>query len=52
MLIAVPGGMSPSASWSRVVPQLNVFAVGFPAKVTVGLVLVGATLPLSGRLAR
>jgi flagellar biosynthesis protein FliR len=30
---------------SRVVPQLNIFAVGFPAKVTVGLVLVGATLP-------
>jgi flagellar biosynthesis protein FliR len=26
-------------------PQLNVFAVGFPAKVTVGLVLVGASLP-------
>jgi len=30
---------------SRVVPQLNVFAVGFPAKVVVGLVLVGASLP-------
>jgi flagellar biosynthesis protein FliR len=30
---------------SRVVPQLNVFAVGFPAKVIVGLVLVGASLP-------
>jgi flagellar biosynthesis protein FliR len=30
---------------SRVVPQLNVFAVGFPAKVTVGLILIGATLP-------
>jgi flagellar biosynthesis protein FliR len=30
---------------SRVVPQLNVFAVGFPAKVTVGLLIVGATLP-------
>jgi flagellar biosynthesis protein FliR len=27
------------------VPQLNVFAVGFPAKVTVGLILVGASLP-------
>ena len=26
---------------SRVMPQLNVFAVGFPAKVLVGLVLVG-----------
>jgi flagellar biosynthesis protein FliR len=30
---------------SRVVPQLNVFAVGFPAKVVVGLLLVAATLP-------
>jgi flagellar biosynthetic protein FliR len=30
---------------SRVVPQLNVFAVGFPAKVIVGLVVVGASLP-------
>jgi flagellar biosynthetic protein FliR len=30
---------------SRVVPQLNVFAVGFPAKVVVGLLLVTATLP-------
>ena len=30
---------------SKVVPQLNVFAVGFPAKVTVGLVLVGASMP-------
>ena len=30
---------------SRVVPQLNVFAVGFPAKVAVGLVLIGVTLP-------
>jgi flagellar biosynthesis protein FliR len=30
---------------SRVVPQLNVFAVGFPAKVTVGLLVIGASLP-------
>ena len=30
---------------SRVMPQLNVFAVGFPAKVLVGLLLVGASLP-------
>jgi flagellar biosynthetic protein FliR len=30
---------------SRVVPQLNVFAVGFPAKVVVGLLLVSATMP-------
>jgi flagellar biosynthetic protein FliR len=33
---------------SRVVPQLNVFAVGFPAKVTVGLLLMGVTLPFVG----
>src|SRR5919199_1207620 len=32
---------------SRVVPQLNVFAVGFPAKVAVGLVLIGASLPFA-----
>jgi flagellar biosynthesis protein FliR len=30
---------------SRVVPQLNVFAVGFPAKVAVGFILIGASLP-------
>ena len=30
---------------SKVVPQLNVFAVGFPAKLIVGLVLLGASLP-------
>jgi flagellar biosynthetic protein FliR len=30
---------------SRVVPQLSVFAVGFPAKVVVALLLVGASLP-------
>jgi flagellar biosynthesis protein FliR len=40
---------------SRVVPQLNIFAVGFPAKMIVGLVLIGASLPfvddfLGGRL--
>lgn len=33
---------------SRVMPQLNVFAVGFPAKIVVGLVLVSATLPFVG----
>ncbi len=33
---------------SRVVPQLNVFAVGFPAKVAVGLLVVGASLPFVG----
>jgi flagellar biosynthetic protein FliR len=30
---------------SRVVPQMNIFAVGFPAKMIVGLVLLGASLP-------
>lgn len=30
---------------SRVVPQLNVFAVGFPTKVVVALALVGVTMP-------
>jgi flagellar biosynthetic protein FliR len=34
---------------SRVVPQLNVFQVGFPAKVLVGLVLIGVTLPFAAR---
>ncbi|HEX8206700.1 MAG TPA: flagellar biosynthetic protein FliR [Solirubrobacteraceae bacterium] len=40
---------------SRVVPQLNVFAVGFAAKIVVGLLVLGVTLPflagwLSGEL--
>jgi flagellar biosynthesis protein FliR len=30
---------------SRVVPQLNVFAVGFPVKVAVTLLAVAASLP-------
>jgi flagellar biosynthetic protein FliR len=30
---------------SRVVPQLNVFQVGMPAKVLVGIILMGATMP-------
>lgn len=34
---------------TRVVPQMNVFAVGFPVKVVVGLLVVAASLPfLSG----
>ncbi len=33
---------------SRVVPQMNVFAVGFPVKIGVGLLIVGATLPFLG----
>jgi flagellar biosynthetic protein FliR len=32
---------------SRVVPQINVFAVGFPAKIAVGLLLVGASMPFA-----
>jgi len=32
---------------SRVVPQLNVFAVGFPAKVAVGILVIGASLPFA-----
>jgi flagellar biosynthesis protein FliR len=30
---------------SRVVPQMSVFAIGFPAKVTVALLVVAASLP-------
>ena len=30
---------------SRVMPALNVFQVGFPAKIVVGMLLVGATMP-------
>jgi flagellar biosynthetic protein FliR len=37
---------------SRVVPQMNVFAVGFPAKMIIGLTLLGASLPfVSGFIA-
>ncbi len=37
---------------SRVVPQMNVFAVGFPTKVAVALLVVGASLPfVSGWIA-
>jgi len=32
---------------SRVVPQLNVFAVGFPTKVAVAMLVVGACLPFT-----
>jgi flagellar biosynthesis protein FliR len=32
---------------SRVVPQLNVFSVGFPAKVVVGIFLMGITMPFA-----
>jgi flagellar biosynthetic protein FliR len=30
---------------SRVMPQLNVFAVGFPAKILIGFLLIGTSLP-------
>ncbi len=33
---------------SRVVPQLNVFGVGFPIKLIVGVLLIGVTLPYVG----
>ncbi|HEY4280315.1 MAG TPA: flagellar biosynthetic protein FliR [Conexibacter sp.] len=33
---------------TKVVPQLNVFAVGFPVKVIVGLLVVGISLPFLG----
>lgn len=37
---------------TKVVPQMNVFAVGFPAKMIVGLMLIGASLPfVSGFIA-
>jgi flagellar biosynthetic protein FliR len=33
---------------SKVVPQLNIFAVGFPVKVGVSLLMVGVSLPFLG----
>jgi flagellar biosynthetic protein FliR len=33
---------------SRVMPQLNVYAVGFPVKVAVALLTVTASLPFLG----
>jgi flagellar biosynthetic protein FliR len=30
---------------TKVVPQMNIFSVGFPAKMIVGLTLIGASLP-------
>jgi flagellar biosynthetic protein FliR len=33
---------------AKMMPQLNVFAVGFPAKVVVGLLIIGASLPFFG----
>ena len=33
---------------ARMMPQLNVFAVGFPAKVAVGILVIGISLPFVG----
>jgi flagellar biosynthetic protein FliR len=33
---------------SKVVPQMNVFAVGFPLKVGVAILMVSASLPFLG----
>jgi len=33
---------------TRVVPQLNIFSIGLPVKVVVGLILITVTLPLVG----
>jgi flagellar biosynthesis protein FliR len=33
---------------ARVMPQLNVFAVGFPAKIAIGLLVMGISLPFVG----
>jgi flagellar biosynthetic protein FliR len=35
---------------ARTIPQLNVFVVGFPVHVGVGLVMLGASLPFTLRL--
>jgi flagellar biosynthetic protein FliR len=35
---------------SRTIPQVNVFVVGFPLNVGVGLVMIGASLPFTLRL--
>ena len=33
---------------ARVVPQMNVFAVGFPAKIAISLLILGISLPFAG----
>jgi flagellar biosynthetic protein FliR len=35
---------------ARTIPQLNVFVVGFPLNVGVGLLVLGAALPFTLRL--
>ena len=46
VLLLVNGGL---AVLARTLPQLNVFAVGFPLHVGVGLVVLGASLPFGMR---
>jgi flagellar biosynthetic protein FliR len=46
VLLLVNGAL---AVLARTLPQLNVFAVGFPVHVGVGLVVVGASLPFGMR---
>jgi flagellar biosynthetic protein FliR len=46
VLVLVNGGL---AVLARTIPQLNVFAVGLPVSVGVGLVMVGASLPFTLR---
>jgi flagellar biosynthetic protein FliR len=46
VLLLVNGAL---AVLARTIPQLNVFAVGFPVNVGVGLIVVGASLPFTLR---
>jgi len=47
MLLALLATDAAFGMVARAVPQVNVFSVGFPAKVLVGLLLLGATLPFT-----
>ena len=48
MLIAVTITDAAFGIVSRVSPQMNVFAVGLPAKIIVALLILGASLPFVG----
>ena len=37
---------------ARTVPQMNIFIVGFPLKLAIGLLAVGLTLPLLSSILR
>ena len=50
MLIAVTITDAAFGIVSRVSPQMNVFAVGMPAKIIVALLILGASLPFVARL--